>query len=103
LHAEVAGAIPFPDFVDGNNARMFQARCSFGFAAKAQKMRFARPLTKANYLQRNYSIETPLSGTKYNALAAATNFFQQLVIPEFRHHSTRYTYSWVRLAIRLIR
>src|SRR5262249_37361519 len=49
FHAEVAGAIPLIHFVNGDNAWMIETGGGFGFPAKALQMRFARPLTKANY------------------------------------------------------
>src|SRR6266566_5829139 len=49
LHAEVARAIALADFVDGNDARMIEAGRSLGFTAKTFQVRFASPLTKANY------------------------------------------------------
>jgi hypothetical protein len=42
LHAEVTLAIALADFVDGNNAWMFEAGSSFRFPAKALRARFGR-------------------------------------------------------------
>jgi hypothetical protein len=39
-------------------------------------VRFAGPLTKANDLERDYSVQTFLSRTKHNTLTATTDFFQ---------------------------
>ena len=43
LHAEVALAIALADLVNGNNAWMFEAGCSFCLPAKALQMFFGRP------------------------------------------------------------
>src|SRR5438046_1701634 len=48
LHAEVALAITFANFMDWNDTGMLQASCRFGFEAKALQVRFARPLTKTD-------------------------------------------------------
>jgi len=62
LHAEVALAIALADFVDGNNAWMFQAGCSFCFPAKTLQMRFGGPRAEADYFERDGAIETFLMG-----------------------------------------
>src|SRR5205807_8091971 len=49
FHAEVARAITLADFVDGNDARMIETGRSLRFTAKTFQVRFASPLTKANY------------------------------------------------------
>jgi hypothetical protein len=48
LHAEVALAIAFADFVNWNDAWMIEASSRFGFQPEAPKVRFGGPLTKAN-------------------------------------------------------
>jgi hypothetical protein len=50
FHAEVTRPVAFAHFVYRDNARMFEARGSFGFKAKALYVHFARPLTKSNDL-----------------------------------------------------
>src|SRR5262245_17542125 len=50
FHAEIARTVALADFVDWNDTRMLQPRRSFGLEAKAPKVHFARPLTKANDL-----------------------------------------------------
>jgi hypothetical protein len=49
-HTEVARAIAFADFVDGNDPRMIQLRCGFRFSAKTFQVRVSCPLTNANNL-----------------------------------------------------
>src|SRR5437667_990799 len=49
LHAEITRAIALTDFVNGDDARMIEACGGFGLPAKPFQMRFARPLTKADY------------------------------------------------------
>ena len=48
LHAEVALAIALAHFVNGNDARMIEARSSFCFQTEALEVRFGGPLPKAN-------------------------------------------------------
>src|SRR5438094_8701309 len=61
---------------------MFQFRCGFCFETKTSQVRFARPLTKANDLKRDCSIQTLLSRAKYHALTAAPDFLQQFVVAQ---------------------
>ena len=89
---------------------MFQFRCGFCFETKTSQVRFARPLTKANDLKRDCSIQTLLSRAKHHTLAAAADFFQQFVIAEFAEDlcdalALRSTFWFIELvgAIRLRR
>jgi hypothetical protein len=45
LHAEVAGAVTLAHFVDGNDARVIEARGGCRFPAKALQVRSTGPLT----------------------------------------------------------
>ena len=86
LHAEVALAIALADFVDGNNAWMFEVGSGFRFPAKTLQMRFGGPGTEADHFKRDSAIETFLMGTINNALTASADFLQQLVVakvPEY--------------------
>src|SRR5215831_12666580 len=47
-HAEVAGAVALAYLIDGDDARMIEARGCQGFAPKAFQVGSARPLTEAN-------------------------------------------------------
>ena len=80
LHTEVALTVALADFVNGNDAWMFQARRRFRLTPKALQMRFSGPRTKADHLQRNDAIETFLMGPINYALTTPPNFLQQLVI-----------------------
>ena len=80
LHAEVALAIALADFVDGNNAWMFETGGGFGFPAKALQMRFGGPGAQANHFKRDGAIETFLMGAINYALTAPADFLQQFVI-----------------------
>ena len=48
LHAEVTGAIALADFVNRNNAWMFEAGGRFRFQPEALDVRFRGPLAKSN-------------------------------------------------------
>ena len=85
LHAEVALAIALTDFVDGNNAWMFEVGSGFCFPAKTLQMRFSGPGTEAPS-ERHSAIETFLMGAINNALTASADFLQQLIVakvPEY--------------------
>jgi len=75
-HAEVTGAIPLADLIDGDNARMIEAGGGFRFQTKALKMRFGRPLTKTDHFQRHCAVKTFLPRAKHYSLTASANFFQ---------------------------
>ena len=48
LHAEVALPIALAHFVDGDDARMIEARRGFGFKTKALEVGLRGPLSKTN-------------------------------------------------------
>jgi len=101
-HAEVARTIAFADFVDGDDPRMIELGRGFRFPPQAFQMRVSRPLTNTNDLYRDCAVETFLPGTEYYALAAATDFFQQLIIPKFFGHFRWGRFSFaMRLGVRI--
>src|SRR5262245_27834432 len=48
FHAEIAGAVAFAYFVNGNDARMIETRGGFRFPTKTSHVRFTGPLTEVN-------------------------------------------------------
>jgi len=86
LHAEITGAIPLADLVDGDDARMIEAGGGFRLQTKTLKMRFGRPLTKTDHFQRHCAVKTFLPRAKYHALSAASDFLQQFVVAQFSQH-----------------
>src|SRR5262245_38244775 len=48
FHAEVARAVAFAYFVNGNDARMIKTRGGFRFPTETFHVRFAGPLTEVN-------------------------------------------------------
>ena len=99
LHAEVARAIAFADFVDGNDTGMIQAGGGFRFPAEALQMRVCRPMTKADDFKRDGAIQTLLACAEHHTLTATADFLKQFVIAEilwafplgtvFFRHATR--------------
>src|SRR5262249_22655890 len=85
-HAEVARTLALADFVNWNDPSMIYSRHRFGLPPKALQVRVSCPLTSANHLYRDCATETPLPGPKYYALAATTDFLQQLVIAKISGH-----------------
>jgi hypothetical protein len=75
-HAEVASAIAFTDFINWNDAGVIQPGGGFRFATKSSHVRFRRPMTQGDDLQRYDAIETFLPGPVNIALAALTEFLQ---------------------------
>src|SRR5262245_58075344 len=101
-HAEVACTIAFADFVDGDDSRMIELGRRFRFPAQALQMRASCPLTNANDLYGDCAVETFLPCTEYYALASATDFFQQLVIPKlFGHFRWGRSCFAMRLGVRI--
>src|SRR5262245_43932243 len=88
-HAEVAGALALADLVNGDDARMLEACSGFGFPAKSFYVRFARPMTQCNDLERDGAIKTGLTGTVNYTLAAPADFLQQLIVAKCHLHSCR--------------
>src|ERR1043166_86433 len=82
LHAEVARPVTLADFVNRHDLRMFQTRCCFRFLTKPSQVRGAGKVTEPNYFQRDRAIQTFLPRSIYDALSAAANFFDQMVITE---------------------
>jgi hypothetical protein len=76
LHAEVTGAVAFAYFVDGNNAGMIKPGRGFRFPAKALQVRLAGPMTQADHLESDGTVETFLSSAIDHPLAAATDFLK---------------------------
>jgi hypothetical protein len=84
LHAEVASPIALADFVDRNDPRMLKAGGRLGLAAEPLQMGFTRAMAETNNLKRNEAVETFLARAIDDALAAAPDFLQELVITELR-------------------
>jgi len=76
---------------------MIETRGSFGFTTEAFHVRLARPRPKTDYFECDRAIETFLPGTKNDALTAATNLFEQLVIAEVPQHFRQTLASLVRM------
>src|SRR6266581_5621474 len=81
-HAEVASAIALADLINWNDAGMIQSGGRFRFATEPFYVRFRGPMTQGDYLQCHDAVKTFLPDTVNHALAAPTDFFQQLVITE---------------------
>src|ERR1044072_1886035 len=80
VHAEVALAIPLAYLVDWHDALMIQTGGSFGFPAKAFKVRFLGPIARADHFEGDGAIETFLMCAINHTLTAPTNFLLQLVV-----------------------
>ena len=76
FHAEVAGAIALPDFVNRNNTWMLEAGGSFCLQTETLEMRFGGPLAKTDNFESNCAVETFLPRAKHYSLTASPNFFQ---------------------------
>src|SRR5262249_32263344 len=74
FHAEIAGAVAFADFVDGNNAGMIKAGSGFRFPAKTLQMRIGSPMPEANYFESYYAVETFLPRAIDHTLASPTDY-----------------------------
>jgi hypothetical protein len=59
---------------------VIEAGSGFSFEAEALEVRWCGPLAKANNFYGNNAIETLLSGPKYHALTAPTDFLEQLIV-----------------------
>jgi len=97
FHAEVAGAVALPDFVNRNNAWMLEAGGSFGLEPETLKMRLRGPLAETDNFERNTAVETFLPRPEHYSLTASANFFQQLVIAKVRQRLCR---MWSPLSMR---
>src|SRR5206468_11404662 len=86
LHAEITGAIPLADFVNGDDARMIEAGGGFRLQTETLEMRLRGPLAETDDFQRHCAVKTFLPRTKHHALTAATDFFQQFVIAQLSQH-----------------
>jgi hypothetical protein len=75
-HAEVAGAIALSDFVDRDDARMFQAGGGFCFEPKTLHMCFCCPVSETNHLERHNPVQTFLPCPINNALTTASDFLE---------------------------
>jgi hypothetical protein len=82
LHAEVALAMALADFVDGNNAWMFEVGGGFGLAAESFQVPFGCPRTQSEHFERHTAIETLLMGAINYALTATADFLEQFIVAE---------------------
>src|SRR4030095_7353893 len=82
FHAEIAGAVAFAYFVDGNNARMIETGSGFRLATESLKVRFRGPMAQADHFECDGAVETLLSRSKHHALTTATDFLQQFVVAD---------------------
>src|SRR5947208_4400400 len=90
-HAEVTGAVALSDFVNRDDARMVQAGGGFCFETKALHVCLCRPVSETNHFERHNPVQTFLSCPINDALAAASDFFEQFVIAEiFQHPRNRW-------------
>jgi hypothetical protein len=87
LHAEVALAIALAYLVNGNNGWMFQVSSGFRFPAKTLQVRIGGPGAKADYFERDGTIETFLVCAIDHALTTAANFFQQFIVAKVTEYS----------------
>ena len=73
-------ALVYPDFVDGHDVRMLQARRCGGFGA--EPLHKLRPGERPNqqHLQGDDAVQADLAGLIDNAHPAPTNLLQQCVI-----------------------
>jgi len=64
---------------------MLETGGRFRFLAKSSQVRRARKMSEADHLQRDGAIQTFLSRAINDALPAASDFFEQLVIAKVHH------------------
>ena len=83
LHAEVAGTVAFPDLMDRDDTWVVQTRCGLRLKPKPFDVRFGGPPSGADDFQGDYAVKAFLTRAIDQALAAATNLLQQLVVAQF--------------------
>src|SRR5262249_53302745 len=84
LHAEIARPVALSDLVDRNDPWMLKTCGCFGLATEAFQVRFTRAMPKSHDFKRHEAIQTFLASAINNALAAAADFLQGLVIAKLR-------------------